>query len=83
MRCMASAILKACASDSMTQGPAMRKSRPEPTSTGPISNELLTREIVQATVDGERWTVNGAANGKRRGGRTVSRTLSQPPVTSA
>src|ERR1700677_3578503 len=47
IRWMASAVLKAWCSDSMTQGPAMRKSRPEPTCTGPISNELLTREIVQ------------------------------------
>ncbi len=35
----------------MTQGPAMRKSRPAPTSTGPISNDELTKEIVQGARD--------------------------------
>jgi hypothetical protein len=35
---------RAWASDSMTQGPAMRKSRPAPTWTGPISKELLTAQ---------------------------------------
>ena len=50
MRWTASAMVRAWASDSMTQGPAMRKSRPAPTCTGPISNEELTREIVQGLV---------------------------------
>src|SRR5208337_4444480 len=50
---MASAILRAWASDSMTQGPATRKSRPAPTCTGPISKELLTNVIVNAGVSGQ------------------------------
>src|ERR1700690_2306468 len=43
---MASAIFRTWASDSMTHGPAIRKSRPPPTCTGPISNELLTVAIL-------------------------------------
>src|SRR5271169_353008 len=41
-------MLRACASDSITQGPAMTKSCPPPTCTGPISKELLTNLIVAA-----------------------------------
>ena len=41
---------RAWVSDSMTQGPAIKKSCPAPTCTGPISNEELTREIVQGLV---------------------------------
>src|ERR1700728_909771 len=39
---MASAMVRTCASLSMTQGPAMRKRLPPPTRTGPISNSRLT-----------------------------------------
>src|ERR1700683_3805609 len=46
MRWMASAMVRTWASDSMTQGPAMRKSWPAPTCTGPISKELLTKAIL-------------------------------------
>lgn len=49
MRWMESAIVRACCSDSMTQGPAMRKSFPRPTGMFPISKgwlvALLTRDI--------------------------------------
>src|ERR1039457_139675 len=48
MRWIASAIVRAWASDSMMQGPAIRKSWPAPTWTGPISKELLTDSIVKA-----------------------------------
>src|ERR1039457_5949762 len=48
MRWIASAIVRAWASDSMMQGPAIRKSWPAPTWTGPISKELLTDSIVMA-----------------------------------
>src|ERR1035441_9494979 len=46
MRWMASAMVRTCASPSMTQGPAMRKSWPAPTCTGPISKEWLTKAIL-------------------------------------
>lgn len=45
---------------SITQGPAMRKSRPAPTWTGPISKELLTRAILNdrpAKLPGVRYPV--------------------------
>ena len=42
MRWMASAMVRAWVSDSMTQGPAMRKSWPRPTGTLPMSNGLVT-----------------------------------------
>src|SRR5665213_1637709 len=45
MRWIASAILRACCSDSMTHGPAIRNSFPPPTSTAPILNESLTSTI--------------------------------------
>src|ERR1700723_3510232 len=38
---------RTCASDSITHGPAIRNSLPSPTLTGPISNELFTREILR------------------------------------
>jgi len=39
IRWIDSAIPRAWDSDSMTHGPAMRKSWPDPTWTGPISND--------------------------------------------
>src|SRR5579871_1563947 len=39
---MASAMRRTCASDSITQGPAVRNSSPVPTCTGPISKDWLT-----------------------------------------
>src|SRR6202167_2826123 len=47
MRWIASAMVRTCASLSMTQGPAMRKRLPPPTRTGPISNSRLTENSVQ------------------------------------
>src|ERR1700726_3045902 len=41
-RWMASAMVRACCSDSMTQGPLMRKSLPRPTGTLPISKGWFT-----------------------------------------
>jgi hypothetical protein len=46
MRCRASAMVRTWASLSITHGPAIRKSWPAPTCTGPISNELLTKAIL-------------------------------------
>src|SRR6478752_2968446 len=47
MRWMESAIMRACCSLSITQGPAMRKSWPRPTGTLPISKScLLTEERI-------------------------------------
>jgi hypothetical protein len=43
---MRSAIARAWASDSMTQGPAIKNSWPAPTWTGPISKEGLTKPIL-------------------------------------
>jgi len=70
---MASAIERAWASDSMTQGPAMRKSWPSPTWTGPISKDLFTRMIVMRvclTPEGggeicykNRWVLKGNDDG--------------------
>src|ERR1039458_3985908 len=39
---------RACASDSMTHGPAIKNNWPPPTWTGPISKEGLTDSIVMA-----------------------------------
>src|SRR5271157_2076382 len=59
IRWMASAMARTCASDSMTQGPAMRKSRPSPTCTGPISKEFLTKAILSCREgDGRGGTGN-------------------------
>src|SRR3569623_2045369 len=52
MRCIASAIPRTCAADSITQGPAIKNSRPSPTRTGPISNEDLTKPILPAANHG-------------------------------
>ena len=49
MRWICSAMVRTWASDSMTHGPAIRKSWPSPTWTGPISNEWLTQSIVKRT----------------------------------
>ena len=48
MRWIASAMRRAWASDSMTQGPAIKNNWPPPTWTGPISKEGLTDSIVMA-----------------------------------
>src|SRR5215469_3150966 len=49
IRWIASAIVRACDSLSITHGPAIRNSRPSPTRTGPISNVWLTNEILVDT----------------------------------
>src|SRR5579885_2797828 len=45
---IASAILRACVSLSITHGPAMRKSSPDPTCTLPISNSVVAFAIPNA-----------------------------------
>src|SRR5579884_3343885 len=48
---IASAILRACVSLSITHGPAMRKSSPDPTCTLPISNSVVAFAIPNAVTN--------------------------------
>src|ERR1035438_9839970 len=52
-------MLRTCASLSITHGPAIKKSCPAPTCTGPTSKELLTKAILlRRTVDNQAVTAS-------------------------